>query len=458
MWRVCSMPEKRQASLRFAVGCKQAEEAASKQAAQPVNTKAGLCHNLNGLKEAHQLEAQAKAYLVNACIQISQATGRPITAVREEMAALFRLGQAPVPEWVCASIKRISRCSLYEWHVKYAEKGTRALAQGHEKRAPHSPIERSEKLKTFCLGMLERYPHISGISLHDHAESYFGPHSPYADATVKIPSQRRFQSWLKRWKENNAALFLDMQNPDAWRSAYKFAFGNAAAHVVSLNQEWQADSTKADLILSDGKRHNIVAMIDVYSRRVMFHVSRSSSAAAVAACFRKALLAWGVPQTLKTDNGSDYVSQHMQRVLGVLGVQHAICPPFTPEAKPHVERVFKTFLHSIVETLPGYVGHNVADRTAIEARKSFASRLFDKSAPVELPLSPEELQALCDKWADHIYGEKPHGGLEGQTPNARAAAFEGAGPALKTNARLMCCCCPAPAAAACARSQRKAYA
>lgn len=95
-----------------------------------------------------------------------------------------------------------------------------------------------------------------------------------------------------------------------------------------LNQRWEIDSTKGDVMLADGKRHNVVAIIDVYSRRPVYHVSRSSSATAVAACLRKALLAWGVPEILVTDNGSDYVSRHIKGALIGLGIEQRIAPPF----------------------------------------------------------------------------------------------------------------------------------
>ncbi|WP_425646786.1 hypothetical protein [Agrobacterium leguminum] len=47
----------------------------------------------------------------------------------------------------------------------------------------------------------------------------------------------------------------------------------------------------------------------------------------------------------------------------------------SPEQKGHVERIIKTFQHEVGPQLSGYIGHSVADRKAIEGRKSFAQRL-----------------------------------------------------------------------------------
>ena len=42
----------------------------------------------------------------------------------------------------------------------------------------------------------------------------------------------------------------------------------------------------------------------------------------------------------------------------------------------------KTFQHDCAAILPGFVGHNVADRKMIEERKAFAARLKeDDGAP-----------------------------------------------------------------------------
>ncbi len=46
--------------------------------------------------------------------------------------------------------------------------------------------------------------------------------------------------------------------------------------------------------------------------------------------------------------------------------------------KPHVERVFKRFQHDFVESLPNFIGHNVAERKGFLSIKSFEDRVFGK--------------------------------------------------------------------------------
>ncbi|EGU40248.1 integrase catalytic subunit [Vibrio scophthalmi LMG 19158] len=138
---------------------------------------------------------------------------------------------------------------------------------------------------------------------------------------------------------------------------------------------------------------------------------------------RGALLEWGKPVTCKTDNGSDYVSNRMKQTFISLSIEQTLCTPFHPQEKPHIERVFRTFSHDWLEMMPGYVGHNVAERKGIEARKSFANRLMNKGDIIEAKLSPQDLQTFCDQWLE-IYHHREHGAL-GCSPFVKATSWNG---------------------------------
>jgi transposase InsO family protein len=239
----------------------------------------------------------------------------------------------------------------------------------------------------------------------------------------RLPSFRTLQRWMADWRAKNAQLDLFVNHPDAWRSRYKAAGGNAAADVHGINDRWEIDSTKADLLLSDGRRHVIVGVIDVWTRRLKLLVSRSSSSEAVCGLLRRSLLDWGVPKIVRSDNGSDYVSARVRAVLVGLDIHQDMAPPYTPEHKPFIERAFGTFNHDLMELLPGYVGHDVAERKAIESRKSFAQRMMTEGERLDIRMTAAELQDFCDRWADSLYAHEPHSGLDGATPFARAASW-----------------------------------
>ena len=58
---------------------------------------------------------------------------------------------------------------------------------------------------------------------------------------------------------------------------------------------------------------------------------------------RKGILAWGVPETIKSDNGSDFKAKSIVRLLDALGIEHDLSSPYSPEQKGTVERVIGTF-------------------------------------------------------------------------------------------------------------------
>jgi hypothetical protein len=71
--------------------------------------------------------------------------------------------------------------------------------------------------------------------------------------------------------------------------------------------------------------------------------------------------------------------------------------------------------------MPGYIGHNVAERKELEASKAFSERLFTKGETIEISLSSAELQEFCDRWLVR-YHNRPHEGLGGLSPVQKAAS------------------------------------
>jgi transposase InsO family protein len=371
------------------------------------------------LPEARQRKADARAAVVQLAQRYVNVSGLEKRRGQELFAHEYSGGRIEVPEWLRAEIPSVCSNSIDNWAKALSSEGLARLAgkQGEHRRG-QGIIDTTPDLRELILGMLVDHPHASAKHVMRAIRARF---------TEDLhPSYRTLQRWMADWKATNKQLHTAITNPDAWRSKFMAAGGDADAKIIRLNQRWEADSTKGDLLLSDGARHVVVGIIDVYSRRLKLHVSRSSSAIAVAATLRRALVDWGVPEQLGTDNGSDYVSEHMLRVISGLQIDHDLAPPFTPEHKPFIERAFGTFCRDLVELLPGYVGHSVGEAQAIRSRQSFAQRMMKEGGEaVDLRMSPEELQKFCDDWTDKIYALDPHSGLDGVTPFERASSWSG---------------------------------
>jgi hypothetical protein len=140
---------------------------------------------------------------------------------------------------------------------------------------------------------------------------------------------------------------------------------------------------------------------------------------------RKAIMAWGLPDAVKTDNGSDFVARATVRLFAKLQIEAIRSAAFSPWQKGVVERAIRTFQSDCATMLPGFVGHSVAHRKRIEGRKAFAQRLGQtENEAFNVTMTGEELQLIVDRWANEIYAQREHGGIGRMTPFARAASSQ----------------------------------
>lgn len=225
-------------------------------------------------------------------------------------------------------------------------------------------------------------------------------------------------------KFRSEPVYHAAKSPDQWRSRRMPAFGDQAGQITRPNQQWQADASPSDVML-EGGRHSIIGTVDIWTRRVRFLAVPTSSGERVGVAWRRCLLEWGVPDSIKIDNGLDFTSRHVRRVLDGLEIEAVVSAPFRPDQKGFVERIFRTLSHDLVELLPGYVGHNVGDRQELRSRQSFADRLMKRKAgPVEIPMTQAAFQAFLDDWATARYGMAVHRGI-GTAPELKILEYRG---------------------------------
>lgn len=324
----------------------------------------------------------------------------------------YAAGEIVVPVWVRGCCRRLSIPTLYRWQRQLREGGTAALAPQTHRRGRKATISLSVGLEDFLRGMLVSYPHSSIPQIERAVRARF--------EREVWPSRGALSRWVAGWKREMAEVFEAVANPDAWKSRSMVAFGSFSEDIHAINDLWELDSTPGDLLLADGRYH-LVGVIDVFSRRLKLEVTRTSRAVAILALLRRAMLDWGVPMAVRTDNGKEFTGHYVQRVLADLQVRQLLCPPFQPWHKPYIERVFKTFAHDVLELLPGFCGHNVAERQELRARQGFADRLFRRGGELTITMTPADFQVFVDDWCE-AYHHRPHAGLDGQTPFAVAAA------------------------------------
>jgi putative transposase len=332
-----------------------------------------------------------------------------------------------IESWVTDLIPSISKRSIDRWRAAKRDGATKALAvdRGQARKGTGVlDLANEGKVRTAILTLLAQNAHYSASHIQGQIISIFGPRLwvPYKGAaegmtkSVPVPPVRTFQAFIKTLKADHKVVLTKLTDPDRYRSTMKPAGVGSLRHIAQPNQLWQIDASPVDALCVDG-RYSIYACIDIFSRRTILLVSRTPRASAVALLLRKAIMAWGVPLTIKTDNGSDFVARDTQRLFLSLDIEADVSEAYSPEQKGHIERFIRTFQHDFATLLPGFIGHSVADRKAIENRKSFAARLGQSEAETfNVSLSGVELQRLADKWVATMYEQRAHHGLQGMGP------------------------------------------
>ncbi len=340
--------------------------------------------------------------------------GGPLTPALEAFCIGWSKGQIEADEASKARFPRLTVSTLRGWHLGVEDRGLAAITpREHHRKGQFAAL--SGQLGDAVLALILEQPHISVTAVYNTVSNHFQGKS-------EIPSERAFRRAITYWKQHNAQLLTGITNPDAWRNQYMSAAGSASEGITRPNQRWEMDSTPGDVLLADGKRHAVVGVIDVYTRRRLFLVSRTSRSGAIMSLIRSAIMAWGKPEAIKTDNGQDYVADQLEFALLGLGIEHPLCAPFSPQQKPHVERAIGALMHEHFELLDGYIGHSVADRKAIEARRAFSERLFDKEEGLSLRLTPEQLQESIEVYCERRL-HKASSSLAGRTPAQMALGF-----------------------------------
>jgi putative transposase len=372
-----------------------------------------------GKLAASALEARdARLALVSAANRFARDGKMPFRTADAAFCALYNARAIDVSDWIRAHVKELSARSLRRWRDAVdAEKATRLAVDRGAARRGKGALETAfdGAVKTFVLAHLARQPHLSAHHLRALVCDAF--------PDFEAPPVRTFQRQAALWKVEHRVALTQITNPDAFKSHFRVA-ARGSAPASRLNEVWQVDASPADVLCKDG-RHSIYASVDMYSRRLIVTVTRTPRASAVGLLVRRCILEWGVPDRVKTDNGSDFRAKFIQRLFASLAVEVEVSAPFSPEQKGAVERAIGTLQRDLMPLLPGFIGHSVADRKVIEARKAFAQRLGDtdeKAFCVELTAA--ELQKYCDEWAKTRYQHRPHEGLKGATPFEVASAWD----------------------------------
>ena len=330
----------------------------------------------------------------------------------------------------------ITEASFFRWVRKVREAKARRIPPSYallDNRGGERGSKRiDEEMGAFIERLILSKPHRKAKRVWEYVRDRFGEASPSL-ATV--------ERYIRNYKDTHAFIVAVADDPEKAQGIYRPAMGRMDADIHYRNQMWELDATPADIITSDGVRLTISAAIDVYSRRVVVVLEETASYTTLGRLFRKAIRRLGIPEQVKTDNGKDYRSNNFEAMCHRLEIRQILVPPYSGYYKPHIERFFRTMAHELFEELPGYIGHNVAQRQALVNRQSFQQRLEsirrwreeqkngssfakrfalkkeNRGMAVEVPLSRQELELWVDRWIE-TYERRNHRGIN-TSPLAR---------------------------------------
>ena len=89
---------------------------------------------------------------------------------------------------------------------------------------------------------------------------------------------------------------------------------------------------------------SLLALVDYFSRWVEVDVIKSTSSEAIIKCLDRQFSRYGVPSTLRSDNGPNLVSAEMEEYLDKMGIKHRLTTPLWPTANGEVERQNRSLL------------------------------------------------------------------------------------------------------------------
>jgi putative transposase len=265
----------------------------------------------------------------------------------------------------------VSYSTLTRWRRAYEEGGFDALVPSPRQPAPRTP----EEVLALAEALKREKPGRTAAQVRRVLQVTSG----------WAPSDRTLQRLFER---------LELNRPAPGPEEEQRAFGRF--ECTRPNEMWTGDTLHGPVI--GGAKSYLFAFVDDHSRAVMgARWAHHDDVVRMAAAFRPALQARGVPRACYLDNGSPFVDAWLLRGCAVLGVKLIHSRPGKPEGRGKIERFFRT----------------VRDQFLVEAG--------DGSGVADLA----EMNRLFHAWTETSY----HRAVHSETGEAPAERWEKATPA-----------------------------
>jgi putative transposase len=207
---------------------------------------------------------------------------------------------------------------------------------------------------------------------------------------------RRLTVMLRRegWPVNTKRVYR-LYREEALQVRTKKRVKSAAQVRITLpeatfaNQRWSMDFVSERL--ADGRWFRILTIVDQYTRECLcIYADRSQTGRKVAEQLERVMAVRGAPESITSDNGSEFTGRAMDNWAHRAGVKLAFIRPGKPVENSYIE--------------------------------SFNGRLRDECLNVEVFLDLADARRKLDKWRNDYNQRRPHSALADRTPDEFAGA------------------------------------
>lgn len=315
--------------------------------------------------------------------------------------------------------------TLWRWHkaFKEADKDIMALMPHHEKRG-----NKERKLPKSVIQIIKDviYEHYltrtrqSAVDIHHYIINRIDQFNKQHDADRQL----KHPSLSTIYNEINKLDPYEVCKARFGKNAADREYGSVGKgpRPTRAFERFEVDHTKLDIFVIDEKSHLpigrpwLTAIIDKYSGVVAgVHIGFTPpSYVSVMKCLRQAITpkenlldqypeidhdwpVYGIPQTLVTDNGKEFLSQSFEDALHMLGINLGTTPVKQPRFKGSIERFLGDMNQNLLQSQPGTTFSSIIDRND-----------YDPSKHAVLDLST--LRLVVYKWICDYYHQKEHKG------------------------------------------------
>jgi len=247
---------------------------------------------------------------------------------RVKFIGLFNGGQRTV-SGLCREFG-ISRKTAYKWAQRFEQEGLQGL-QEHS-RAPHEmPWETAPEIQELLLAARKRHPTWGPRKLKAWLED--------SDDHLELPAPSTIGDLLKRQG------LIHPRRRRLKRPVPKSPFG---IQILEPNQEWDVDF-KGEFRLGDGGYCFPLTLSDAFSRYLLeVRALEGTAGARTRPFFERAFRDFGLPWTIRSDNGTPFASTGLGRLSALsvwwikLGIRPVRGRPHHPQDNGRHERMHRT--------------------------------------------------------------------------------------------------------------------